>query len=161
MWAFWRRKKQEPEYEIHSKDLPLSTLFRWYCYDLKVENPNKIAEAYGLTPISEEGEQMEKQDSAMRVIKLLPYLPFLETMSEINAMVIAESQNQGLMELLTGSVDTSEEELEELMDKIINIYKALTMSGLIAAFSAALQLGLVSNDLGWFTTKETEMEDDF
>lgn len=139
----------------------MSTLFRWYCYDLKVENPNRIAEAYGLTPISEEGEQMEKKDSLMRTIKLMPYLPFLETMSEINAMVIAESQNQGLMELLKDSTDTSEEELEELMDKIINIYKALTMSGLIAAFSSALELGLVSNEIGWFTTKETDIEDDF
>lgn len=139
----------------------MSTLFRWYCYDLKVENPNRIAEAYGLTPISDEGEQMEKKDSLMRTIKLMPYLPFLETMSEINAMVIAESQNQGLMELLKDSADTSEEELEELMDKIINIYKALTMSGLIAAFSSALELGLVSNEIGWFTTKETDIEDDF
>lgn len=146
---------------MHSQELPMSTLFRWYCYDLKVENPNRIAEAYGLTPISDEGEQMEKKDSLMRTIKLMPYLPFLETMSEINAMVIAESQNQGLMELLKDSTDTSEEELEELMDKIINIYKALTMSGLIAAFSSALELGLVSNEIGWFTTKETDIEDDF
>ena len=146
---------------MHSQELPMSTLFRWYCYDLKVENPNRIAEAYGLTPISDEGEQMEKKDSLMRTIKLMPYLPFLETMSEINAMVIAESQNQGLMELLKDSADTSEEELEELMDKIINIYKALTMSGLIAAFSSALELGLVSNEIGWFTTKETDIEDDF
>lgn len=138
----------------------MSTLFRWYCYDLKVENPNRIAEAYGLTPISDEGEQMEKKDSLMRTIKLMPYLPFLETMSEINAMVIAESQNQGLMELLKDTTDTSEEELEELMDKIINIYKALTMSGLIAAFSSALELGLVTNEIGWFTTKETDMEPD-
>lgn len=161
MWNFWKRRKKEPEFEMHSQELPMSTLFRWYCYDLKVENPNRIAEAYGLTPISEEGEQMEKKDSLMRTIKLMPYLPFLETMSEINAMVIAESQNQGLMELLKDSTDTSEEELEELMDKIINIYKALTMSGLIAAFSSALELGLVSNEIGWFTTKETDIEDDF
>ena len=40
--------------------IPFTTLIRWYLYDLEVENPNKIAELLGLTPISQEGEEKER-----------------------------------------------------------------------------------------------------
>ena len=160
MWHFWRRKKSEPEFELHSETLPLSTLFRWYCYDLQVENPNRFSDAYGLTPISSEGEEMEKRDSYLRMLRVVPFFPYLETIAEINAMVLSENQNQALLKMFKEN-GLPEKDIDEIMPNVMDIYKGITMSGLISAFSSAIQLGLVHPQIGSFITKETEIDDEF
>lgn len=150
-WKFWKRNK-EPEYVTASHTVPLSTLFRWYCYDLRIDNPNKIAEAVGLTPISSEGEEMERRDSDLRVLRVLPYMNFFNTIADINSIALSESQ----MSIFDNLVDTdgaSKEELDDIMERIVEVYKLISISALVAGFSSAFALDLVSNANGAFVTE--------
>jgi len=150
-WKFWR-KDNEPEYVVASHTVPLSTLFRWYCYDLKVDNPNKIAEAVGLTPISNEGEEMERRDSDLRVLRVLPYMNFFNTIADINSIALSESQIS-VFDSVIDSAGASKEDLDEMMDRITEIYKLISMSALVSGFSAAFALDLISNQNGAFVTE--------
>lgn len=150
-WKFWKRNNK-PEYVIGSHTVPLSTLFRWYCYDLRIDNPNKIAEAVGLTPISNEGEEMERRDSDLRVLRVLPYMNFFNTIADINSIALSESQ----MSIFDSVIDTAgatKEELEDMVDRITEIYKLISMSALVSGFSSAFALDLVSNENGAFVTE--------
>ena len=56
-------RKQEPEYELTSNDVPMSTVSRWYLYDTSIaEDINEMAEIIGLSRISEEGEAKEQEE---------------------------------------------------------------------------------------------------
>jgi len=46
--SVFRRKKKD-EFEVDTKEVPLSTVYRWYLYDTElVENVNDLAEMVGL-----------------------------------------------------------------------------------------------------------------
>ena len=146
-WRFWRRR--EPEIVGHT--VPVSTLFRWYCYDLKVDDPNAVAKKVGLTPVSDEGEQMEITDSLFRVARVLPYMSYINTISDINSIVLSETQAD-IFTSLIGEDGLDEEELEPLKQQIRSMYKMVSMSALVSAFSSGFQLGLIHDD-GAITTE--------
>lgn len=156
-WKFWKKEdtNTSPMVTIDSDVLPLSTLFRWYCYDTGVETPNKFAEAFGISPISEEGEAMELKESANRLTEVLPYLDFLNVISDVNAAVLTETltmilEKNGLIdsEQLNGLADT------EIMEEI---YKNVALGALISAFSSALSLGIIVNPGAVVTEVDDEL----
>lgn len=138
-WKFWE-KPIEMYQEV--TDVPTSTLFRWFLYDLQVDTPNKFATAAGFTPISEEGEEMEKKESLVRLERVLPYMDFISLMSTINGEVLAETLANVLRKynLLDDTI-----KLEEEKDIMADLYTQVSASVLIPAFSAALQLGIIVN----------------
>lgn len=150
-WKFWKKDKKS-EYVTASHTVPLSTLFRWYCYDLRIDNPNKIAESVGLTPISNEGEEMERRDSDLRVLRILPYMNFFNTIADINSLALSESQ-MSIFDKLIDTDGISKEDLEDTLDRMVEIYKLISISALVAGFSAAFALDLVSNENGAFVTE--------
>ena len=138
-WKFWERPIETYQ-EI--TDVPTSTLFRWFLYDLQVDKPNQFATAAGFTPISKEGEEMEQKESLVRLERVLPYMDFISLMSTINGEVLAETLTHVLRKynLIDDTV-----KLEEEKEIMAELYTQVSASVLIPAFSAALQLGIIVN----------------
>lgn len=153
----WFKKKKddsnddyEAELLIDTKDVPLSTLYRWYLFDTAVDDPNKYATQIGLTSISEEGIQKEKDDSTKRLHRVLPLKEFVSTMSAITAEVFSEAIIDVASEI---GLVKKDEDLDARKDAMKDICISISMSTLIPALSTALELGILVNP-GAFTTVE-------
>ena len=139
----WFRKDKDPEFEIVTNDIPFSTVFRWYLYDVDItDNVSELADALGLSPISEEGETKELEDSEARLEAITPLMPFLYNMAEISASVMSAIHAQ---ELVDGENDIDAEDLE-MLSETHTVYKAVALSTLVGTFSTALELGIVESN---------------
>jgi hypothetical protein len=114
------------------EDIPLTTLVRWYLYDTSLYEENAAAELIGLSPISEEGDAKEREDSDLRLESIEFLMPFLDAMADISSNVLAAIQ-------IKESEDATEQDLI-IMQKV---YKTLAVSTLIGAFSSAVDLGII------------------
>lgn len=136
----WFRKKKKPQTYI--TEIPMSTLARWYFYDAALDDPNKMASLVGMVPVSDEGDEMEEKASDERIRKILPLLPYIETMSEINARSFVTLQFDhyyGTQQLDPTQITDEKEHVEEL-------YRQVSYSALLSAFASALELGIISSD---------------
>lgn len=151
-WKFWN-KETEPEelYDIKTTEVPTSTLFRWFLYDTGMDNPNKFAEAAGFTPISDEGEELELEDSVERLRRVVPLRSFIHLMSNITGDVLAESMMGSMTK--AGLLDETND-LGDEKEALTDICMGIALSTLVPAFSAALELGLIVNP-GAFTTGDS------
>lgn len=136
----WRRKKRKTE--THVTEVPMSTLARWYFYDAGLEDPQKMASLVGMMPDSNEGSAMEEEASDQRLERVIPLIPYLETISEINARSISTIQFDYFME--NNQMDP--EQLEHEKEHIEDMYRQVGYSALLAAFAGALELGIISTD---------------
>ena len=147
-WKFWK-KDEEPQ--IYSNQIPLSTLIRWYCYDLGIEEPNHLFRAFNLMPVSQEGEEYEMGESETRVDEIVGLLPFFEMIASINAKAISTIQ---LQDIETEDVSEIEPELME------SLYRQVSFAALVAAFSAALELGFLNKSYNFLSIYGANKEDD-
>lgn len=132
----WFNKKKY-NIEIETSEVPMTTLFRWFLYDTGLDDANKLAKVVGLTCVSEEGDKKEKEDSNLRLSEIYNLLPYIDAVSSMTADTFV-ALHKGKI----GS-DLTEEEAES--SKII--YKAISMSSLIGAFSIGLNLGIIDSDV--------------
>ena len=120
----------------------MTTLARWYFYDAGLDDPNKMASLVGMMPDSSEGSQMEEEASDQRIERVLPLIPYLETISEINARSIANLQ----FDHYTESHQLEADQFSEEKDHVEDLYRQVSYSALLAAFASALELGIISTD---------------
>ena len=147
-WKFWK-KDEEPK--IYSDQIPLSTLIRWYCYDLGIEEPNDLFRAFDLMPVSKEGEEYEMGESETRVDEIMGLLPFFEMIAAINAKAISTIQLQ----------DIETEDVSEIEPKLMEgLYQQVSFAALVAAFSAALELGFLNKSYNFLSIYGANKEDD-
>jgi hypothetical protein len=147
-WKFWK-KDNEPK--IYSDQIPLSTLIRWYCYDLGIEEPNDLFRAFDLMPVSKEGEEYEMGESETRVDEIMGLLPFFEMIAAINAKAISTIQLQ----------DIETEDVSEIEPKLMEgLYQQVSFAALVAAFSAALELGFLNKSYNFLSIYGANKEDD-
>jgi hypothetical protein len=141
-WKFWDKKEYVDENTIESGVVPISTLFRWALFDLGIKSPNSYSDTAGFSPISEEGAEVEERDSANRILSLSAYKHFITTMATINAEIGASSHYKTLVDsgFLPDDMD-----LEEVRERINDLYYSLSASAIVSALSAALSLGIVVN----------------
>jgi hypothetical protein len=76
--------------------VPISTLYRWYLYDMEITNREVLAATLELPPISEEGMQMEQSDSLDRMSIVQEYEPLVKIISEVNGYIISTIQQENL-----------------------------------------------------------------
>lgn len=146
-------KRKRPEFEIVTNDVPMSTVHRWYIYDTRLtESFNDVAEAIGLSRISSEGEAKEIEDSEDRMLNLVGIFPFLKNMAELSADVMSAIHAKEM-------VEDEEENAEEILLNMHNIYEAVALSTLIGAFSSALELGIIDTNTISSNTYLMEGED--
>ena len=139
----WFKKRKQPEFDIVTNDVPLTTVARWYLYDTDlVENVNDLADSIGLTRISQEGEAKEVEDSDRRMQNAAALFPFLESMADLSARVMTAIHFDDVIED-NPDIDEDDEELVALLSSMQNIYKAVALSTLVGTFSGALELGII------------------
>lgn len=138
----WFKKRREPKYEIISKDVPLTHLMRWFLYDTGLIDPNEIATRLNLTPVSDEGNVKEEEDSDYRMEAIADLLPFIELMAEITADAITAIQVKDIEE----SLEDDASQVKHEMTIMRQMYKVVALSSLISSFSAAVELGILSKD---------------
>ena len=76
-WKFWKKNDDSDKYKSVVETLPAAALFRWYCYDLGIENIKELSVKLGMTPISDEAEKSEMTDSFKRTLQIKYLIPFL------------------------------------------------------------------------------------
>lgn len=137
----WRRKKRNKE-ENFITEIPMTTLARWYFYDAGLDEPNKMASVVGMIPDSVEGSEMEEEASDQRIARVIPLIPYIETMTEINARSFAELQFDHYFE--THQLDPAK--LTDEKEVVEELYRQVSYSALLSAFAGALELGIISTD---------------
>lgn len=153
-WKFWKRKKEDEFLlDVFSKEVNMPTLARWYLYDTEVAYPNKVASLMGLVPISDEGEAQEINASAIRTDRVEPFIAFINTMAEVNAITMTAAQSR----LIENNTEVSKEELDEAQAIIEDLYVKIGFLAIYSAFSAGLELGIIENP-GIYSTMETTNE---
>ena len=140
-WKFWDRNS-ESEYVIESSEIPATTIFRWFLYDSGIDDPNKYAVSSGFTPVSAEGDEMERKESLQRLLQVIPYKPFVDMMAAINGQVLAETLTETLKE---DGIINDDSSLAEDMELMAEIYTRVSAAVLIPALAAALELGILVN----------------
>lgn len=128
-----RRLFQREEHIFERSEVPFSTIMRWSLYDLSVESPNEIAVLLGLSPVSDEGHQKEEEDSESRLENLDEMLPFMDIISELNAKIVVATQ------IRDAEMEISPDEVEIMT----SLYKAVSFSALVSAFSSGIHLGMI------------------
>jgi len=146
-WKFWEKNNEDFK-GFEPVVVPSSTLFRWALYDLGIENPNRFAEAAGFTPISEEVESMEVQESAKRLAAIAPYKSFISMMIHVTAEILTETSSTLFGSQLLEATGISQDEQVEIL---FDMYAHIASATLLPALSAALDLGIIVNP-GAFTT---------
>jgi hypothetical protein len=136
-WKFWKKIERHEHGNI---EIPLTALARWYFYDAGLEEPNVLSHSAGMVPVSDEGQALEEEASDIRLSRVIPLMPFLETITDINARSIADLQFKHYVE--TNQID--EGTLSEERDHIEDMYRQVGYSALLSAFASALELGIIS-----------------
>ena len=140
---FFKKKDEEPDTVIN--EVQLSTIFRWYLYDTDLtDDINSLAEMVGLSRISEEVEDKELEASEKRISKMANLFVYLDTISEVNARAVSALH---MSEMLERQSDIPENDLEEFAETSFNIYKAISLSALIGAFSVGIELGVINSSV--------------
>jgi len=148
-WKFWGRD-EEPEVFIETVNIPMTTIARWYLYDMDAEDPEKVAAALNLNPISPEGAEKEAQDSVARMTRVLPFEEFVGIMADVNAQAITAIRNKalrGLTALSEDDEDLSEDELEilnELDEATYELFAQVSYTAILATLSIGFETGLFS-----------------
>jgi hypothetical protein len=152
---FFKGEDNGDDFVTLTTDVQLSTIARWYVYDTGVGNENEVAEAIGLTPVSEEGDRKEKEDSEARVERLEPLFSFIDYMSTVAADSVVS------MQLKHMKIEHPEHATEKETEIIFSLYKSLSMASLIGAFSSAIELGIVSLDAVSSNVIDIDKDDDY
>lgn len=142
---FWKKKQNPYEKEKLVTEISLPTLARWYAYDSGLEDPNNITDALGMLPTSEEGLKLEEDESDRRLNKVLPLIPLLECIADINAQAVAGLQFDNLRK----EQNLSAEDLSNERHHVEEMYRHVGFSALLSAISAGVELGILeSNAIG-------------
>jgi len=149
------KRDRDQEVTLESIEIPMSTLARWYLYDMQIENPEVIASDLGLVNISEEGSEKERQDSDDRIAMLSGVSEFAEMMAEINASVIGAVKSRIVEECISnGTLELDEEELELLYDQMEltdDLSHSIGLSAIMATLSIGINTGLLQLGPAWAT----------
>lgn len=102
--------------DSESAYLPMTTLLRWYLYDLEVERAEEFAQKYlDIPPISQEGEEMEKSDSKERMERVREFESIAQAVAEINGYIISMIHEEGFEEAIRENhPEISPEDLEQI-----------------------------------------------
>lgn len=139
MSFFDRFKKKDDDYQIFTRDIPLSTILRWYIYDTELGEPNDVVEVMGLNRASEEGDEKEREDSEVRLDNIGYLMPYLDSMADIAADVITAVQ----VDEITKDNPDNVEEIERELGTMRVLYKIVSLSAIMGAFASAMEIGLI------------------
>jgi len=144
-WKFWKRD-EEPEFTVETLNIPMTTIARWYLYDMQATDPERYAAALGLNAISEEGSEKEEQDSVERMTKVIPYEEYAGIIADINAQVLLLIRNKDIRQLVVDEdlEDEAAALLDELDDATYELFTRVSYTAILSALSIGFNTGLFS-----------------
>lgn len=138
-WKFWGKKPRTSRFNSPVVDvIPMASLFRWYCYDLDVDDVHDLSLKLGMTPISKEAEEFELKASNERMEEVRSLFHFLDAVAQINTNVMVESNRE-----MVQGMPLDDEQKEKLMAMFTANFYVISISAVVSAFSSALALDLV------------------
>ena len=135
----WFKKffNKDAEEYVDVLSVPVTTILRWYLYDTAISDEKELSDLIGLSPISDEGEAKELEDSENRLSELGFIFPYLDAMSDISANFITTIHAKEAAKI--EGVDLQEADLEAML----STYKLVAFSTLVGTLSIAVNLGLL------------------
>jgi len=124
-------------HEMHK--IPVSTLLRWFLYDVNASDAKENIEIFNLTAVSEEGHEKETEDSDARMEEIVDLLPFLSFYANATADYAFALNKKYLLEI----PGITEEVIEASEEPLKSFYINLAMSALISAFASATELSII------------------
>ncbi|CAB4152300.1 hypothetical protein UFOVP621_2 [uncultured Caudovirales phage] len=129
------RKKRGPSIEVTT--LSPTAQIRKVIYDTGCKNPEQVAILMGLTNLSSDVAEMETYASELRINRLLPIFPVVESHAMVSAQVSAMSYFQSALE------DGEEMPEEELVIALTQMFKFVSFSAAVSCLAALFDLGLI------------------
>jgi len=150
--SFFDKFRGDKDEEAFTKEpgdigyIPMSTLVRWYLYDMQVTNGEELAQELDIPLISQEGVEMEQRDSEIRMARVAPYEDFVSGISEINSYVINSIQMKNYekrFEELRESLDHDESEaIDSIIEDSIVLFNQISLAASLFTLSAGFAIGL-------------------
>jgi hypothetical protein len=133
--SFFNRKKKKI---ITVQTVSASSLMRKLIYDGGCRYPEDIAELVGLNRVSDDVAEMEIEASDLRLDRLIPIMPIIESHAVMSAQISAMSYIHTTMSL--------DEELpdQEVFESLVNLFRAVSLSASISCLSSMLDLDVIS-----------------
>jgi len=119
--------------------MPITTLYRWFLYDITGEDAKKSFKLFNLSSVSEEGNEKELEDSELRLTEISPLLPIVKMYADISATYTYDIQKEELLKakgVTPSMLESSSKSLKEF-------YSSMVFNGLLAMLSAAVELELI------------------
>lgn len=129
------RKKREPT--IDTTNLSPTAQIRKIIYDTGCKNPEQVAVLMGLTNLSTDVAEMELNASELRVNRVLPIFPVVESHAMVSAQVSAMSYFHSAME------DGEEMPEKELINALTQMFNFVSFSSAVSCLAALFDLGLI------------------
>jgi len=148
----WPIGHEDDDFEKISK-IPVSTLFRWFLYDISSDDAHLYSHIFDLTPVSEEGDIKEHADSDARVeniAQITPLLTFYATATAEFAFNLHKLKMTKLDGITDDMIDASEEPFKDF-------YYHMIFAGLLGSFSALKELDIIKLNSTHTSIEEGEL----
>lgn len=133
--------------------IPLTTLYRWFMYDIHTENPNDHVDIFKISVVSEEGDEKEQEESQLRMENIQGLLPLMNLYSTMTAQYVFEMQKREIIDDINPEM---KEKLEKDANKMKQFYKLISLSALMTMLSSAIELGILSTEGSFIEVDETK-----
>jgi len=134
--------------------VPINMLLRWYLYDIAGEAANSEISLFNLTPVSEEGDQKETEDSEARLEAISAILPLIKLYSDMNAQYAFSTQRKDFLKI----AGVTEDVLNSSSAALKSMYSHITFNGILAILAAAVELDLL--EFNGIMTEIKDVEDE-
>ena len=153
---FFGKNEDEFNFDFFPNEFPSSTLLRWFIYDVGVGDENALAEFLGLNRVSDEGNTKEQEDSDNRLVEIKELFPYIDYISTISSDVITAAQ----LKILRESPETKSPEIQQELENDLNImreiYKSVAATTLLGSLSIGVRLGVLEQ--GAVALEEIDLE---
>ena len=157
---FFKDDDDDFDVDFPDKEFPASTLLRWFIYDIGVGDENALAEHLGLTRVSEEGNAKEREDSDNRLVEIKELFSYIDYISSMSSDVITAAQLKILKESPLSVSPEVQQELENDLDTMREIYRSVAATTLLGAIAIAVRLGILEQGRVALAEIDLEGEDD-
>ena len=135
----WPINHEEEDNEPGIK-IPISTIYRWFLYDVAGSDAPTFNEVFQLTPVSPEGHEKEQDDSDNRLEAIEDLLSFAHMYSDITSEYAFEIHRKQM----TNMPGVTEELLESSKDTLTGFYSNMIFAGIVSLLSALTALKLIT-----------------
>ena len=132
--------------------LPVTTLYRWFLYDVSGDDAPNDFGLFHLSSVSEEGHGKELEDSETRLTTIAPLLPLIKMYADINATYSFNIQRAELLK----AEGVTPEMLDSSSKSLKQFYSSMAFNVILAVLSSAVELEILELNGTFTEIKETD-----